>query len=66
MMKVSLRQSIPETMPGTEQSTEELIISKEEIRKAISLRKNNKTPGSDLITAEVLRANSQHASLDIS
>ena len=62
----SILQSILETIPGTEQSTEELIISKEEIRKAISLRKNNKTPGSDLITAEVLRANSQHASLDIS
>ena len=62
----SILQSILETIPGTEQSTEELIISKEEIRKAISLRKNNKAPGSDLITAEVLRASSQHASLDIS
>ena len=43
-------------MPGIEQSTEELIISKEEIRKAISLLKNKKAPGSDLITTEVLKA----------
>ena len=43
-------------MPGTNQSTEELIISKEEIRKAISLLKNNKAPESDPITAEVLKA----------
>ena len=43
-------------MPGTNQSTEELIISKEEIRKDISLLKNNKAPESDPITAEVLKA----------
>ena len=42
-------QSIPETMPGTEQSAGELIISKEEIRKAISFLKKNKAPRSDLI-----------------
>ena len=55
----SIPQFIPETMPGTEQSTEELIISKEEIRKAISLLKKNKAPGSDLITVEVLKAAGQ-------
>ena len=43
-------------MSGIEQSTEELIISKEEIRKGISFLKNRKAPGSDLITAEVLKA----------
>ena len=52
----SILQSIPETKPGTEKSTKELIISKEEIRKAISLLKNNKAPGSDLITAQVLKS----------
>ena len=51
----SILQSIPETMPGTEQSTEELIIAKEEIRQAISLLKNNKVPMSDFTTAEVLK-----------
>ena len=53
--KESILQSIPETMPGTEQSTEELIISQEETTKAISLPKNNKAPGSEFITAEVQR-----------
>ena len=52
----SILQSIPETMRSTEQSIEELITSKEEIRKAISLQKNNKAPGSNLITAEELKA----------
>ena len=52
----SILQSIPETMTGTEQSTEELIISKEEFRQAISLLRNNKAPGSDIIAAEVLKA----------
>ena len=45
-------------MPGTEQSTEELITSKEEIRKAISLL-NKTAPGSDLITVEALKAAGQ-------
>ena len=52
----SILQSIHETMPDIEQSTEELIIQKEEIRKGISFLKNSKAPGSDLITAEVLKA----------
>ena len=43
-------------MPATEKSTEELIISKEGIRKAIFWVKNNVAPGSDVITAEVLKA----------
>ena len=42
-------------MPASEQSTEKLIKSKDEIRKAISLLKSNKAPGSDLITTEVLK-----------
>ena len=46
-------------MPGTDQSTEKLIISKEEIKKAVSLLKNNKAPGSDLITTEVLKADEE-------
>ena len=54
----SIPQFIPETMPGTEQSTEELITSKEEIRKAISLL-NKTDPGSDLITVEALKAAGQ-------
>ena len=54
----SIPQFIPETMPGTEQSTEELITSKEEIRKAISLL-NKTAPGSDLITVEALKAAGQ-------
>ena len=48
--------TIPETKSGTEQSKEKLVISKEEIRKAISLLENSKTPESDLITAKVLKA----------
>ena len=52
----NILQSITETMPGTKQSTEKLIISKKEIRKAISFFKSNKAPGSDLITTEVLKA----------
>ena len=43
-------------MTATEKSAEELIISKEEIRKAIFWVKNNVAPGSDVITAEVLKA----------
>ena len=42
-------------MPATEQSAEKLTKSKDEITKAISLLKNNKAPGSDLITTEVLK-----------
>ena len=49
-------QSIPHPIPGTQQSIEELNITKEEVRNAISSLKNNKAPGSDLITAEVLKA----------
>ena len=39
-----------------EPSTEELIITKGRSKKIISSLKNNKAPGSDLITAEVLQA----------
>ena len=49
-------QSIPHPIPGTQQSIEELNITKEEVKNAISSLKNNKAPGSDLITAEVLKA----------
>ena len=49
-------QSIPHPIPGTQQSIEALNITKEEVRNAISSLKNSKAPGSDLITAEVLKA----------
>ena len=53
-------ESIPETMSETEQLTEELIIiAKEEIRKVISLLKNNKVTMSDFITAEVLKVSGE-------
>ena len=35
---------------------EDLVITKDDIKKAISALKNNKSPGSDSITAEVLKA----------
>ena len=54
-MTVPLK-SIPNTTPGVEPLTEELIIIKEEVRKVISSLKNNEAPGSDLITAEILKA----------
>ena len=52
----NILQSIPSTTPGIEPSLEELTITKEEVRKVISSLKNNKAPGSDLTTAEVLKA----------
>ena len=52
----NILQSIPNTTPGTEPSPEELTTTKEEVRKAILLLKNKKVPGSDLITAEDLKA----------
>ena len=54
MMTISCNSS--NTTHGIEPSREELIITKEEVRKAISSLKNNKVPTSDLITAEVLKA----------
>ena len=52
----NILQSIPNTTLDTEPSPEELTITKEEVRKAIFLLKNNKAAGSDLIAAEVLKA----------
>ena len=52
----NILQSIPSTTRGIESSLEELTITKEEVRKVISSLKNNKAPGSDLTTAEVLKA----------
>ena len=54
MMTISCNPS--NTTHGIEPSREEPIITKEEVRKAISSLKNNKVPTSDLITAEVLKA----------
>ena len=52
----NILQLIPNVTSSVEPSTEELIITKEEVKKVMSSLKNNKTPGSDLIAAEVLIA----------
>ena len=52
----NILQFIPNVTSSVEPSTEELIITKEEVKKIMSSLKNNKTPGSDLIAAEVLIA----------
>ena len=49
-------QSISNKTTGIEPSIEKLIITKKEVRKAISSLKNNKAPESDMTVAEVLKA----------
>ena len=52
----SILQFFPEIMPGTGQSIEKLICQKKRLEKLFFWLKNNKAPGLDVITAEVLKA----------
>ena len=48
-------QNLPKIVTNLE-SSDDLTITRDEIRKAVSSLKNNKVPGADAITAEVLKA----------